>query len=66
MNPLQIFLIVVALAAGIYGTVAVKKLIGADRPSPAQARYLACIEQGRDSQQCAIDELMLRGLTCRS
>ncbi len=66
MNPLQTLLIVAALAAGVYGTIAVKKFLGADRPNPAQARYLACIDQGRDSQQCAIDELMLRGLTCRS
>ncbi len=66
MNLLQLFLVVAALAAGIYGTLMVKQLLGSNRPNPAQVRYLACTEQGRDSQQCAVDELMLRGLTCRS
>lgn len=66
MNALHILILVGALAAGIYGTLQVKELMGSNKPNAVQQRYLDCIRSDRASSQCALDELMLRGLTCRS
>lgn len=34
--------------------------------SKTEMQYMECINRGQDAQSCAIEQLMLRGLVCKS
>lgn len=66
---LDFLLLLIIAAAMAFGAVAVEKVRefqGNNRPSKTEIRYVACVERGMDAQSCALEQLMLRGLTCKS
>lgn len=66
MKILQILILLAAIAFGAFGMKQLQKLIGAPKTSRSELRYLNCIEQGKEANQCASEELLLRGLSCKS
>ena len=69
MNAWNIFWLCAALTAGLVFSAKVQEIIGVKKNpyvvDKVEERYLMCIDGAKDAGQCALNELMLRGLTCQ-
>ena len=65
MKFIYIILIAGVLVSGLYLYMQVQRHVDKSI-SKTEMQYMACIERGGDPQSCAVEQLMLRGLVCKS
>ncbi len=65
MKVVYLVLVMSILVSGFYVYTQIQRRVDKSI-SKTEVQYMECINRGNDAQGCAIEQLMLRGLVCKS